>query len=419
MNNLFDEPEVWTVSQLTAQVKSLVENYFASLRVMGEISSVTRAGSGHVYLSLKDSEALLRCVLWRATALRTGFDLREGMEVVARGRLSVYPPRGDYQLVIDEIHLKGAGAQDLALRKLKEKLQKLGYFAAERKRPLPRFPRRLALVTSPTGAAIRDMLEILSRRWPVAEVLVCPVRVQGEGAAEMIAHTLRRLNTLRGLDVVLLGRGGGSAEDLAAFNTEAVAKAIFESRTPVVAAVGHEIDVTLADLVADRRALTPSEAAELVTPDRAELNKILHGHADRMRTRLGARFLALKERLDALAQRRVFQRPLERVRDQERRLDEWDGRLRRALGHCLQKARQSADAHAARLESLSPLNVLARGYSLTRTWPDGSLVHSVRGVHAGAQIEVRVQDGTMKARVEEVQARNPEGNEPAPPSASS
>ena len=246
------------------------------------------------------------------------------------------------------------------------------------------------------------MLEILSRRWPVAEVLVCPVRVQGEGAAAQIAAALQRLNGLVGLDVILLGRGGGSNEDLAAFNAESVAHAIFTSKSPVISAVGHEIDVTLADLVADKRALTPSEAAELATPDRVELDKMLRTRTQRLLNLLSGRFEAARQRLDDLAGRRVFQRPLERLRDQERKLDEWDGRLRRAMANCLQKARQQADARAARLQSLSPLNVLARGYSLTRTWPERRLVASVQEVHAGDRLEILLHDGKLRTLVQEV-----------------
>jgi exodeoxyribonuclease VII large subunit len=402
MKTLFDEPDVWTVSHLTAQIKALVENYFASIWVVGEISSLTRAGSGHIYLSLKDPEALVRCVLWRGTAQRMKLEVDEGMEVLVRGRISVYPPRGEYQLVIEEIQPRGLGAQDLALKKLREKLARLGYFAAERKRPIPRFPRRLALVSSPTGAAIRDMLEILGRRWPVAEVLVCPVRVQGEGAAAQIAAALQRLNGLVGLDVILLGRGGGSNEDLAAFNTEIVAQAIFTSKSPVISAVGHEIDVTLADLVADKRALTPSEAAELATPDRVELDKLLQTRTQRLLNLLAGRFQAARQRLDDLGERRVFRHPLEKIRDQERKLDDWDGRLRRSMANCLQKARQQAAAQAARLASLSPLNVLARGYSLTRTWPERHVVSSVHTVRPGDRLEVLVQDGKLRTLVEEL-----------------
>ncbi len=403
MKTLFDEPEIWTVSQLTNQIKALVENSFNSIWVVGEISSLTRASSGHIYLSLKDADALVRCVIWRSTAQRARLDVDEGMEVVARGRISVYPPRGDYQLVIEEIQPRGLGAQDLALKKLREKLAKLGFFAAERKRPIPRFPSRIALVTSPTGAAIRDMLEILIRRWPAAELLICPVRVQGEGAAEEIAGALGKLNFIAGIDVILMGRGGGSNEDLAAFNAEIVAHAIFAARSPVISAVGHEIDVTIADLVADRRALTPSEAAELATPDCIELEKFLLSRAQRLSALLTGRFESARQRLEDLSRRRVFQQPLERIREQERKLDDWESRLKRAMANGLQKARHKTETQTARLESLSPLNVLARGYSLTRTWPERRLVAGVDGVLVGDQLEILLHDGKIRTRVEEIE----------------
>jgi len=406
MKTLFDEPEIWTVSYLTDQIKGLVENHFNSLWVVGEISSLARASSGHIYLSLKDPQAVLRCVIWRSTALRSRVNIDEGMEIIARGRISVYPPRGDYQLVIEEFQPRGMGAQDLALKKLREKLARLGYFAPERKRSIPGFPGRIALVTSPTGAAIRDMLEILGRRWPVAEVLICPVRVQGEGAAEQIAGALKRLNQVEGIDVILLGRGGGSNEDLAAFNAEGVAQAIFTAKIPVISAVGHEIDVTIADLVADKRALTPSEAAELATPDRVELDKMLQTKTQRLLTLLTGHFEASRQRLFDLAERRVFLQPLERLRDQERKLDEWEGRLARSMANCLHKARRLADMQAACLNSLSPLNVLARGYSLTRTWPERHVVSSVENLAVGDNLEILLRDGKFRASVTEIEPKN-------------
>src|SRR5262249_11209036 len=238
------------------------------------------------YLTLKDAEAQLRTVIWRSVALRLRYDLREGQEVVARGRLSVYPSRGEYQLVVEALHPKGVGALEQALRELKEQLFGLGYFDPRRKKALPRFPRRIALVTSPSGAAVRDMLEILARRWPAAEVWVCPVRVQGDGAAEEIAAAIDLLNELQAVDGMIVGRGGGSVEDLGAFNTEGVARSIFASQLPVISAVGHEIDVTVADLVADCRALTPSEAAERVVPDREEWLASLYAVEEQLRGRL-------------------------------------------------------------------------------------------------------------------------------------
>jgi exodeoxyribonuclease VII large subunit len=395
--------KVCTVSEVTQAVKSLLEEGFASVWVEGEISNVARPSSGHVYLCLKDASCQLRAVIYRGVALRLKFDPRDGQDVIVRGRLSVYAVRGDYQLVIEELHPKGIGALELALRQLKEKLFRLGYFDPRRKKPLPRLPRRVALVTSPTGAAVRDMLEILGRRWPATEVLVCPVRVQGDGAATEIAAAVRLLNRLRCVDVMILGRGGGTIEDLWAFNEENVARAIFESRIPVVSAVGHEIDVTIADLVADRRALTPSEAAELVVPHREELLESLIRLDGRLRELLAGRLEQAWQRWRDLAQRRAFRLPLDRVREQERRLDEWQQRLDRAARQRLTRARQSVEATAARLETLSPLNVLARGYSLTRTERDAHLVRNPTQVQPGDRLVTLVQHGRITSRVEVIE----------------
>jgi exodeoxyribonuclease VII large subunit len=405
MTRLFGLPagvKVLSVSELTQSVRALVEEGFPSVWVAGEVGSLARPSSGHQYFSLKDAQAQLRAVIWRGVGLRLRFDLKDGMEVIARGRLTVYPARGDYQLVVEEIQPKGVGAQELALRQLKEKLLARGYFAAERKRPLPRMPRRVALVTSPSGAAVRDMLEILGRRWPTVEVWVCAVRVQGDGAAQEIAAAIRLLSALEDTaDVLIVGRGGGSAEDLRAFNEEVVADAIFASRIPVVAAVGHEIDVTIADLVADKRALTPSEAAELVVPNRLELLEGLTGIADRLRELMTKRLQNAQQRCQDMAQRRAFRLPLERVRELERRLDEWGERLHRAVRQRLQRATQTVSATAARLESLSPLNVLGRGYSLTRS-ESGQVVRSAEQVRPGNRLVTLLQKGRVVSRVEEV-----------------
>src|SRR5262245_10532883 len=336
--------KVRSVSEVTAEVKGLLEEGFASVWVCGEVSNLARPGSGHVYLVLKDGQAQLRAVIWRGIALRLRFDPRDGLEVIVRGRMTVYPPRGDYQLIIEELHPKGVGARELALRQLLERLFGLGYFDAKRKKPLPRFPRRVALVTSPSGAAVRDMLEILGRRWRATEVWVCPVRVQGDGAAEEIAAAIRRVNRLGGVDVLVVGRGGGSTEDLWAFNEEIVAQAIYESRIPVVSAVGHEIDVTMADRVADRRALTPSEAAELVVPSRDELAEWLRDQEQRLQTLMLNRLREARRRWQELAERPVFRRPLEGLRERERWLDELAGRLERAVRQRLALARQQVEA---------------------------------------------------------------------------
>jgi exodeoxyribonuclease VII large subunit len=403
-----------TISALTTQIKGLLESAFLSVWVGGEIGSLSVAGSGHVYFNLKDKTALLPAVMWRTVAQRYRYAVKDGLEVVVRGKITVYPPQGKYQLSVEELYQKGVGDQDLALRKLKDKLHKLGYFAPARKKQLPALPRRIALVTSPTGAAIRDMLEIITRRWPCAELWVCGVRVQGSGAAQEIADKLQQLNQLAGIDVILLGRGGGSSEDLAAFNEEIVADSIFASKIPVISAVGHEIDVTIADLVADRRAETPSAAAEIATPNRVEMLLTLRTRRQRMHDLLMSKYHAHKQLLQSLLQRRVFLFPFERLREQERRIDDWDHRLQRTMQAHLQQARRRLEALNGRLESLSPLNVLARGYSLTRTVPDRMVVRSIDQAVVGATVEIVLADGSLQAEVQAKEvgaARKADGEE--------
>jgi exodeoxyribonuclease VII large subunit len=392
--------KVLTVGELTRAVKGLIEDGFPAVWVSGEISNLSRPASGHVYLTLKDPEAQLGAVIWRSTGARVAFEIKEGMEVIARGRLSVYAPRGQYQLVVDEVHPKGIGALELALRQLKEKLAGLGYFAQERKKAIPRIPRRVAIVTSPSGAAVRDMIEVFGRRWPSLEVWVCPVRVQGDGAAEEVAAAVRLINRLGGVDVMVVGRGGGSTEDLWAFNAECVAHAIYESRIPIISAVGHEIDLTIADLVADCRALTPSEAAERVVPDQAELLASLQNWRSRMHVSVTRRLELAKSKLDDLGQRRCFQLPLERVHEYSRKLDELNERMERSARQRLDGIRRQLEGAAAHLESLSPLNVLARGYSLTRREEGGKVVRSEDQVRPGDRLITSVQHGQIISRVE-------------------
>lgn len=401
------QSKVLSVSELTRELKTLLEEAFPSVSVGGEISNLRRANSGHIYLTLKDAEAQLLAVMWRSAAARLRFDLHDGLEVVVHGRLEVYPPQGKYQLIIEELNPKGIGALELAFRQLREKLLQLGYFDPRRKKPLPRFPRRIALVTSPTGAAIRDMLQVLAQRWSAVEVWVCPVRVQGEGAAEEIAAAIRLLNRLGGIDVMIIGRGGGSLEDLWSFNEEAVARAIFESAIPVISAVGHEIDVTIADLVADFRALTPTHAATHVVPSAEELIGSLRKTEAKLHDSIRHRLEQSRRYLHDLAGRRVFRLPLERVREREQRLDDWTERLQRAARRKLDQIRERLAAQAARLESLSPLNVLARGYSLTRREADQVVVRNPEQVQLGDRILTTIQRGTIISRVEETRSAAP------------
>jgi len=395
------EQRVLSVWELTARIKDLLETSFPTVWVAGEISNLARPRSGHCYLTLKDDRAQLRAAIWRNAASRLRFDLQDGMEVVCRGHVDVYAPRGSYQLIVERIEPKGIGALELAFRQLREKLAKEGLFDPARKRPLPPFVEQIAVVTSPTGAAIRDFLQVLGRRWRGADVLIVPSRVQGEGAAEEIAAAIELANRLgRPIDCLVVTRGGGSLEDLWAFNEEVVVRAIRASRIPVVSAVGHEIDVTLSDLAADVRALTPSEAAELVAPDRDELVAGLRQIQRRLLAALRSRASAARSRLDALRRHHVFRRPFQLVHDRARKLDDWEGRSSRAIRHRLELARRRVDTAAARLESLSPLAVLGRGYSLTQRTRDGQVIRDAAELTPGEQITTRLAKGRVVSRVE-------------------
>ena len=407
--SLFDPPagaEQHTVSSLTREIRSRIEAGFSSVLVTGELSNVARPASGHVYLTMKDDKASLKCVMYRGVALRLRFDPRDGMEVLARGRLTVYEPRGEYQLTIEELLPKGEGALEMALRQLKEKLAAKGFFDPSRKKPLPAFPRSIAIITSSTGAAIRDMLELLARRWPVARVLVLPVRVQGEGSAGEIARALQLVNLLhrRGeiaIDAIIVGRGGGSLEDLWSFNEEVVAEAIVMSALPVISAVGHEIDVTIADLVADHRALTPSHAITDLTPDRDDYLAGLADRETRLKSLLVRRLGLARERLEGILDRRVFRMPLEQIRDAEKRLDETGLRLHRGVRQMLDRADRQLRASATQLEALSPLQILSRGYSLTFN-EDGLPIRDAGATRVGERLRTRLAGGEITSHVETI-----------------
>jgi exodeoxyribonuclease VII large subunit len=403
---LMDEFPVQSVSQVTRELKELVEGNFPRVAVLGEVSNFTRAGSGHLYLTLKDEAAQLRAVVWRSQAARLKFEIADGLEVVAVGRVELYQGRGSLQLIVDQLTPRGVGALELAFRQLQEKLAAEGLFEAERKRPLPRFPKRIALVTSPTSAAVRDMLQVITRRWPAADVVILPVAVQGPGAAEEIAAALRRVHTIPGVDVVVTGRGGGSLEDLWAFNEEIVARAIAACRLPVISAVGHEIDVSIADLVADRRALTPSEAGELVVPLHAEVVAELKRLRERTAAALSSAARTARLRLEALAHRGVFSHPLEFVHDRMTLVDEQERALSRAVEATLERNRGELAVVAASLDALSPLRVLRRGYSVTRKADDGRLVRETTDVERGETIETLLESARILSTVESISPRD-------------
>jgi exodeoxyribonuclease VII large subunit len=402
---------VLTVSQFTDVLKEIVESAFPIVWLTGEISNFTRhTPSGHCYLTLKDSQAQIRAVIWKGTAQRIRTELHDGLEVVVRGHLDVYALRGEYKLIVDDLQLKGLGALQLKFRQLHEKLTSEGLFAAERKRPLPAFPRRIAFVTSPTGAAVRDFLEVLRRRWHGVHVIIAPVRVQGIGAAEEIVAAIEAVNRLAlPVDILVVGRGGGSLEDLWSFNEEIVVRAIHASRIPVVSAVGHEIDVTLADLVADVRALTPSEAAERAVPAMEAIYATLRDRQSRLLAGLHNRWQDARQRLEAVESRPPFKKPFDRLHALAQQLDGWQTRCARAVSVLLERTKHRTAAMAAHLESLSPLDVLARGYSLTTRAADGQPVFDVAQLKAGEAIHTRFGRGAAVSRVEQIIEANKSG----------
>ncbi|MCC7474684.1 MAG: exodeoxyribonuclease VII large subunit [Pirellulales bacterium] len=395
--------QAWSVSELTARIKNSLEGSFPSVWVSGEILNYSRPQSGHSYFTLKDDQAQIRAVMWRSAAARLKFNLADGLDVLCHGHIDVYAPRGSYQLVVDELQPKGLGALELALRKLREKLAAEGLFDPSRKRRLPAFPRRVAFVTSPTGAAIHDFLQVLRRRWRGVDVLVIPARVQGEGSVQEIVSGIRLANRISPRpDVLVVGRGGGSLEDLWSFNEEPVVRAIAASRIPTVSAVGHEIDVTLADLAADVRALTPSEAAERIVPAAEELGTRLQIYEKRLRHAATRHMAVASARLASIASQRPLRRPFEIVHDRARRLDELATHADRTLRRFLQERESGLARMAGKMESLSPLAVLARGYTMTRNATTGRAVRNATDLQVGQSIITTYAAGQTVSTVERI-----------------
>jgi len=440
--DLFSTREILTVSELTRQIQDVLEAAFDRLWVEGEISNLRRPASGHLYFTLKDEESQVRAVLFRPVARSLRFDPEDGMRIVCRARINVYKPRGEYQLILDYAEPRGVGALQIAFEQLKAKLQAEGLFDPVHKKSLPFLPSRIGIVTSPSGAVIRDILNVTKRRFPSVNILIAPVRVQGVEAPAEIVEALHHLNEIPGIDVIIVARGGGSLEDLMAFNDEGVARAIFASSVPVVSAVGHEIDFTIADFVADMRAPTPSAAAELVVPRRGDLVQQLRTLRARA-ARAGERFLKIRrERLQAMAER--VRDPRRRLVDLRLALDERFGgltaslvrrvradreRLRHFETHLqylspavrlanltfvldnmrksmitgifrqVETLRARLAGHTALLDSLSPLSVLSRGYAIARTMPEGRVIRDAKDLSAGEPVGINVAKGRFNAVV--------------------
>lgn len=451
-------PALLTVSELTRRIRGELETCFDRVHVVGEISGLRRPSSGHLYLTLKDDGAQLSAVVWRSSRRSLRFEPKDGLEVVAEGRITVYEPRGSYQLVIDRLEPRGVGTLELAFRQLRERLEREGLFDPAHRKPIPRLPARIGIVTSETGAAIRDILKVIRRRFPRVEIVLAPARVQGNGAAAEIAAGIRRLHRLSPRpDVLIVGRGGGSLEDLWAFNEEVVARAIHASEIPIISAVGHETDTTISDLVADLRAPTPSAAAEVAVPELAAIEEMLATLRRRLQLRLEQHLAISRERLERLSARRVMRDPFDRIRRAQQRLDDLQrdlaqgirqrvafersriegfGRalsferlrrlaaearrqltdrecdLNRAIERRLESEKTRAAGLAGRLEALSPLAVLSRGYSITLD-ESGRAVRESSDVAPGDRLVTRLARGRLSCRVESCEPDDPQN--PSPP----
>lgn len=399
---------VITVSQLNRYVKSLLEGdpHLAAVYISGEISNFTNHyKSGHLYMSLKDEGAVVKAVMFRGNAGKLRFTPQNGMRVIVRARVSLYDRDGAYQIYIEEMQPDGVGALQVAYEQLKAKLADEGLFDERHKRPLPRYPARVGVITSPTGAAVRDILNVLGRRFPLAQVVLAPVLVQGDGAPPQLVEALRRMNETAAADVIIIGRGGGSIEELWAFNDERVARAVADSAIPVISAVGHETDFTICDFAADLRAPTPSAAAELAVPDRGELFALLDGRRETLRRDLHHAVERAGERLDALKSRRCLSTPLYLVEEQGLRLDALTRRLAAAGSAAAGTAGRRLAALSGKLDALSPLKVLSRGYAMA--WQAKRPLTSVRQVSEGDAVTLRLADGTLDCQVTAVSAETP------------
>lgn len=395
------KPKVYTVGQITRQVKDCIERGIGPFWVEGELSNFKAYHSGHCYFTLKEEGAQLSAVIWRTAVERLKFMPEDGKKVLCFGRLSVYEPRGSYQMIVDRIEPLGIGDLAAAFEQLKRKLAAEGLFSESRKRSLPRYPRCIGIVTSPTGAAIQDLMKVIFARWP-ADLILAGVRVQGEGAAAEIVHAIKLMNRIEARqrpDVLIVGRGGGSLEDLWAFNEEPVARAIVASRIPIVSAVGHESDFTIADFAADVRAATPSHAGEMVVPRLEDTLNQIEGLKLALPVALMHRVDVATQRLKAIRESYALRHPEERVANLQQRLDDISSRLLPIASRRLDVCGDRARALAGRLESLSPLKILERGYSVTTRESDGKLIRTIEDAVEAEQIKTRVGDGTITSRV--------------------
>ena len=391
---------VLTVSQLNFYIKSMLDDdpKLRTVYLKGEISNFTdHYRTGHMYMSLKDERSAVKAVMFAGYASRLKFRPEDGMKVLVRGNVSLYSPTGQYQFYIEDMQPDGLGALSLAFEQLKKKLSAEGIFSDEHKKTLPVLPERIGVITSPTGAAVQDILRILKRRYPIGEIIMCPVLVQGENAAAQLTDAVRKFDRLKAADVIIIGRGGGSAEELWAFNDEGLARAIYDCSIPVVSGVGHETDFTICDLAADVRASTPSAAAEIVSPEEGELYGLLQSYYERLRKAMSSRIMYENKRLDTLSQTKVLRSPMELVRHKQMQLDMLSSTLNSLYKKEIAENRARLERAVSGLEALSPLKVLSRGYSMTIK--NGRVISSASQLSAGDIITLKFADGTTEAAI--------------------
>lgn len=394
--------KIYTVTEITREIKGLLEESFPTVWVEGEISNYTLHSSGHRYFSLKDENAQIRCTLWRFRGDRLGFEPVDGLKVIAFGNITVYERNGQYQLDVIDLIPAGWGKLEIAFQRLKEKLFQEGLFDEEHKKPIPEFPESIGVVTSPTGAAIRDIIKIIHKRFPGVKIIVNPVKVQGGGAVEEIAQAIYEFNEFGGVDVMIVGRGGGSLEDLWAFNEEIVARAIYNSKIPIISAVGHQIDFTISDFVADLRAPTPSAAAQMVVKNKDELLKAVKSDIQKLISYQISSIEYLKQRLKTAQQSYGFRRPVDLIRQRVQRADDLSRQLLERIKNYFEFEKKSLSLNVEKLEALSPLAVLKRGYSITRKLPEMEIIKDAGVLKKEDKLQVKFFKGKVQSKVEQI-----------------
>jgi exodeoxyribonuclease VII large subunit len=394
------DKKIYSVSELTRGISLVLEGAYKNIWVEGEVSNFILHISGHCYFSLKDSDSVIACVVFKHAAAKLKFRIENGMGIICAGRIGVYGKRGQYQLYIDKAEPKGIGALQIAFTQLKEKLYKEGLFDHAHKKPVPRFPETIGIVTSPTGAAIRDILNIIARRFENMHIIIFPAKVQGAGAAEEIIEGIEQLNKVKKIDVIIITRGGGNLEDLWAFNEEPVARAIYNSTLPVISAVGHEIDYTISDFVADLRASTPSAAAELVVRKKEDIIIEIDGYKSQLKQALGNYIGIMESRLTGIMNRYAFKQPFFLIEQYQQALDEIVKSFSHNLDFFAYSKQQHLQAVRGKLDVLSPIAILERGYSITMSAEDSRIMKDSANTQRGARIKTRLAKGAILSRVE-------------------